>query len=184
MSFVVINYTEFNALFERLSQTEFEYGFIPDTRAGWVFMWDEVVEKPVFGHGPRMGFPGYQVFPYPHNLYMFLFYTLGTVGTVAYAYFFIKIWRRFSQARRYRIRDKMLAGTPRLGLLILIVFLASEGRMELMRFDLHDYQQYFSMILGVFLAFSDMVRSRALQSQPAKKRRAPAVMQTAIYNGP
>jgi hypothetical protein len=73
---------------------------------------------------------------------------------------------------------------PRLGLLILVIFLVSQMRIELMRFHLHDYQQYFSMILAVFLAFSDRVRLRALQAQPVKKRRRQTVMQTAVYHRP
>ncbi len=184
MSVVVIDYTEFDSLYERLSDTEFEYGFIPDTRTGWVSLWGYIVEKPVFGHGPRMGVAGRASIGYPHNLFMYLFFTLGTVGTAAYAYFFVTLWRRYSRARRYRINDKMLSGMPRLGLLILVIFLVSQMRIELMRFNLHDYQQYFSMILAVFLAFSDRVRLRALQAQPVKKRRRQTVMQTAVYHRP
>jgi hypothetical protein len=178
----VIQYTEFNVLFERLANTEFERGFIPDSRAGWVHIWDQVIEKPFAGHGPRLGIFGYQQMPYPHNLFMFLFYTLGTVGFAAYTYFFWKIWRRFSQARRYRIRDKFLSGTPRLGMLILVVFVVSEMRIEFMRFFTHDFQQYIYMLLGMFLAFSDMVRIEALQSRAAEKkvRRRPAIIGTAI----
>jgi O-antigen ligase len=183
MSIVVVTYTDFNSLYERLASTQFGRGFIPDSRQGWFYIWEFVVEKPFLGHGPRLAILGYQQITYPHNLFMYLFYTLGGVGLVAYAYFFVKIWRRYSRAKRYRVADKMLSGMPRLGLLILVIFLASQMRIELMRFVLHDYQQYFFMILAVFLAFSDMVRIRSLRSQPAPRRKRQVVLQTAMHDG-
>jgi hypothetical protein len=182
-SVTVINYTQFDILFERLAETEFEGGFVPDSRQGWFGIWDQVIEKPIIGHGPRMGIDGVTEMPFPHNLFMFLFYTLGMVGLAAYTYFFWKIWTQLSRARRYKTKDKFLSGTSSLGLIILVMFLASEMRMELMRWTLHDYQQYFFMILGVFLAFSDMVRYGARQSHASRqksKRRKQPVIGTAV----
>lgn len=190
MAFVIVNYTEFGSVFSRLQDTEFEQGYIPDTRSGWVDLWDQVVEKPILGHGPRLGLstevlrgnPGYRYMPHPHNLYMWLFYTIGGVGLAAYAYFIVALWRRYSRAGRYSLDDKILSGMPKLGLLVLVIFLVSELRMELMRFALHPYQLYFFMLLGMFLAFSDLLRSRALRSQPVRKKRLTGFTPAAMRN--
>ncbi len=184
MSVVVVKYTQYGVVFERLAETQLGPGFVPDSRAGWFVLWDQIVEKPVLGHGPRMGLEDKQEMTYPHNLYMFLFFTLGSLGLAAYAYFFWGIWRRFSRAARHKVRDKFLSGTPRLGILILIIFFVSEMRMEFIRFILNDYQHYIFMILGVFVAFSDMVYFGALNKSVSKKRgarrRPKAVIGTAV----
>jgi O-antigen ligase len=187
MSFVVVTYSEFGTVFERFSGTTLERGFIPDSRAGWVNIWDQVIEKPIFGHGPRMGIMGAQEMTYPHNLFMFLFFTVGAVGFLAYAYFFWCVWINLFRARRFKIRDKFLSGTPSLGLLILIMFIVSEMRIEFMRFVWHDYQQYFFMLMGGFLAWADMVRAEARQSRSLNKksaRRRQPLVGTAIPTQP
>ena len=166
-AFVIVQYTQYNVLFERLEKTKFE-GYVPDTRVGWYDLWDRIVEKPVIGHGPRMrlmdeetrNVPGYIPLPYPHNAYLFLIYTIGFVGLLAYIWFFAELARQYWRGRRNRAEDPLLRGMPRLGLAILVLFAVSEMRMELFRENLTDYQQYLFMLVGAFLAFSHLAMSR------------------------
>lgn len=166
-AFVMVQYTQYNVLFERLESTEFQ-GVIPDTRVGWVGLWDEVISKPVFGHGPRLGIdaetakriPGYAAIPYPHNAYLYLIYTVGFVGLVAYLLFFFALVRQYWQAARSRAAEEaFLRGLPRLGIAILVLFAVSEMRMEMFRFNLHAYQQYLFALTGAFLAFAHLARA-------------------------
>lgn len=166
-AFVIVQYTQYNVLFERLEGTKFE-GFVPDTRTGWYGLWDRTIEKPIIGHGPRMTLidqdkrriPGYVPFPYPHNAYLYLIYTIGLVGLFAYIWFFSELARQYWRSRSNRAEDPLLWGMPRLGLAILALFAISELRIEMFRGHLADYQQYLFMIVGVFLAFSHMAKSR------------------------
>ncbi|MCR4347322.1 MAG: O-antigen ligase family protein [Sulfuricaulis sp.] len=166
-AFVIVQYTQYNVLFERLEGTEFK-GYVPDTRVGWYDLWDRIVEKPVIGHGPRMRLmneetryvPGYKPLPYPHNAYLFLIYTVGFVGLLAYIWFFSELARQYWRSRSNRAEDPLLRGMPRLGLAILVLFAVSEARMEMFRENLTDYQQYLFMLVGAFLAFSHLAMSR------------------------
>ena len=164
---IIVQYTSYNMLFSRLEATEFQ-GVVPDSREGWFDLWPRVIEKPVIGHGPRMKIedeghrriPGFVPMPYPHNLFMYLVYTVGVVGLSAYSFFFIQIWRRYSRARRLVSDDKFLNGLPRLGMIILAVFAASELRIDMFRYITHDYQQFLFMILAIFLGLTEVLRRR------------------------
>lgn len=165
--FVIVKYTRYNVLFERLEATEF-VGLLPDTRVGWSEMWGEIVSKPVFGHGPRLRLenevvrriPGHTRIGYPHSGYLYLIYTVGFVGLLAYAWFFSVLARQYLMGRISRARDPLLRGLPRLGIAILVLFVVSQGRMEMFRYMLHAYQQYLFMLVGVFLAFTHLALSR------------------------
>lgn len=167
ISLVMIRFTQFNILFDRFESTEFE-GFVPDTRSVWVDIWPRVVESPIVGHGPRLRLwqdqdvfrPGYTPMPYPHNLYMYIFYTIGGMGLLAYVILFFRIGARYYRSSRFEVEDKVLDGLPRVGLIVLVVFAASEMRMEMLRFSLHDYQQYLFMVLAAFLALSNIKITR------------------------
>lgn len=165
---LIVQYTPYNLLFVKLEGTEFVHGVVPDSRIGWISMWDEVVSKPVFGHGPRLRMmnehnrriPGYRSIPYPHSLYMYLMYTVGLVGLLAYLWFFAALAHRYWKGGYGWPKDPLLRGFPLLGLTILVMFMASETRIEMFRFHLHAYQQYMFMLFGAFLAFSHLAREQ------------------------
>lgn len=166
-SVIMVRYTSFNMLFDRLESTEF-HGIVPDSREGWFELWPRVIEKPLIGHGPRMKMhqeqsrriPGFVPMGYPHSVYLFLLYTVGIFGLVAYLLFFMRIGWRFFQSRWLVSDDEFLNGLPRLGLIILAVFAISEFRIELFRYILHDYQQFLFVILGAFLGLNELLRRR------------------------
>jgi len=169
-SIIIVQYTQYNIMFERLENTEFE-GLVPDSRQGWFGLWDEVVAKPVFGHGPRLrlddqhsrNIRGYTPIPYPHSAYLYLIYTVGFFGLFAYLLFFfllaLQYWKG-GRAARVTV-DPLLRGLPLLGLVVLVVFASSQVRMEMFRYILHAYQQYLFMLTGAFLAFSHLAMNRA-----------------------
>jgi len=162
-AYTIVRYTQYNVLFERFEQTEFHDG-IPDTRSGWVSMWDQLVSKPVVGHGPRLRLydehnrkiPGHSYISYPHNAYFYLIYTIGLVGLLAYIWFFLKLALQYWKGTSNQAKDALLRGLPRLGVAILVLFAVSQLRMEMFRFTLHSYQQYLFMLIGAFLALTHL----------------------------
>lgn len=167
---IVISFTNFNVLFDRLLGTEFEEGF-PDTRhAAFEMTVERIPEAFVLGHGPRLKLieeelrviPGYvPLGGYPHNLYLFLLYTVGVVGLVAYLGFFGSMYRQFWQAKRYRSDDPLLNGIPRLAIVLLVVFLVDQLKIEFLRFKLNDAQNYLFALWAILLAFSDLLVTKA-----------------------
>ena len=108
VSLLIINFTRYNVLYERIADTEFRDG-IPDTRASvWPIAWSEIKRKPIVGHGPRFWlfnhwdrqFPDHTPMSYPHNLYLFILYTVGILGLLAYLIFVYSMFQKFRKARK------------------------------------------------------------------------------------
>jgi O-antigen ligase len=175
MSIVVIQFTNYGQMYDRLQATEFEEG-LPDTRAGtWADIWPRIFDKPVLGHGPRLRlyndhaqpYPGTAVINYPHNLYLFLLYTVGLVGLIAYLFFFAWLIFRYKAGVRKSIDDPFVHGFIKLGVLLMIVFLIDQMKVEFLRFLTVDYWHYIFSIFAIWLAFADMARNGDLASRPA-----------------
>jgi len=168
VALAVVQLTEFNVLFKRLGEPEFE-GVVPDTRTlPFESALKRIPESPILGHGPRImlineaerRIPGYEPFGgYPHSLYLFLLYTVGITGLLAYLVFFAGLLFRWQSARSADTPDKMLKGLPELAIILMLMFLASQSRIEFLRFILNDYQNYMFALWGMLLAYSDNLKS-------------------------
>jgi hypothetical protein len=156
---VVINFTDFNLLFDRLAETEIEGG-VPDTRQVWPTTLELIQNKPLIGHGPRLGFSqetlalkgAPEVVQFPHNLYLYLLYTLGILGLVAYLAFFARMYRDYSRSRLVPHDDPMLRGLGRLGIVLLAVFLIDQMKIEFLRVVTTEYQHFVFMLWGALAA--------------------------------
>ena len=148
-------------LYDRFRDTEFE-GFTPDTRVGWKYVVKRIWERPVIGHGPeiirpevdsqRRNWPeGYIKF-YPHNLYLFILYTTGVVGFIAYGIWAVTYWRILCREnRRKRPYRGLGKGLPTLGMVVFIIFLIDQLKVEFLRSGLLDYQHYIAALFGMFV---------------------------------
>ena len=131
-SFVMVKYTQYNVMYQRLSETEMD-GFIPDTRSGWVYVVQKILEKPFVGHGPRLvaegelevgqRLPKGELGRYPHNLHLYILYTVGIVGWFVYAAWGIGYLNNLMVAKRIAPPGKFLSGLPKLGIIIFFVLL-------------------------------------------------------------
>lgn len=157
---IIIQNTQFDRLYERIAATELKYG-IPETRMDpWKIAVDRISQKPFLGHGPRVQFDPETIYNarldwiagHPHNLYLFLLYTVGIVGLVAYLILFAAIYRYLWGARNNNFKDELVRGLPRLGIVLMTVFLVDQMKVEFLRFALADYQQYMYAIWGFLLA--------------------------------
>lgn len=160
MSLVVVTFTDFNVLYERLIATEVKEG-VPDSRSFiWPLAWERIQDAPLIGHGPRVRLieeelrqiPGHMFMPYPHSAYLFLLYTVGVVGLLAWVAFFFALYIRFRRAKRNPHPDPFIARLPKLSILILVLFLVDQMKVAMLRFNLSDYQQIIFVLLGGLLA--------------------------------
>ena len=167
MSIIVINFTNYGQMYERLQATELEGG-LPDTRVGtWSNIAPAIAEQPLLGHGPRLRlyndmaspYPGTEVFNYPHNLYLFLLYTVGAAGLIAYLWFFGWLILRFKAGTRGSSGDSLTEGFVKLGLLLMIVFLVDQIKIEFLRIGFIDYWHFLFAFFAMFLGFADLARS-------------------------
>lgn len=178
---ITVNYTDFNQLFVRLTATEVEEG-IPDTRlVVWPMAWAEIEKKPVFGHGPRLrlvgddrrgAYKGHTVIFYPHNLYLFLLFTVGVVGLIAFLIFLgtplYRCWRLSKKA----VNDPYTLGFAKIGVLIMIIIFVDQIKVEFLRFDLVDYWHFVFALLGFLVAGCDFAGRRAVSGEPVPRYRA------------
>ena len=176
MAVVVVQYTEFNVLFDRIENTEMD-GVVPDSRSGWEFMLPKVLEEPILGHGPRLrlhadtydNHRNIYPMPYPHSAYMYLMYSIGGVGLFAYFLFFLSVWMHFIRASKTATDDKFLGGLPKLSIIILLMIAISQIRMEMFRFITNDDQQFVLMLLAALLALTQARKSAAPSPEKISK---------------
>ena len=174
-SIIATTYTDFDSLFTRLAETEIESG-IPDTRSiVWPVAWQAIKEKPILGHGPRLRFDGedtgarykgHLYILYPHNLYLFLLFTTGVVGLMAYIIFLLTPLVRCALVLRHSTAETYEVGFARLGVVIMAVIFVDGIKIDFTRFALVDYWHFIFAIVGLLIATCD----RALGSRPRRGR--------------
>lgn len=159
-SHIMINYTTYNVIYDRLLGTQME-GFTPDTRGGshgWSSVVEKIIEKPVLGHGPRIIRPDKhgkltegEYGRYPHNLYLHILYTMGVIGFFAYSVLGVRYLTILRQSKiNLDKNDNFLYGLPELGIIVFAVFLFDQMKIEFLRDHLLDYQHYLSVLFGMF----------------------------------
>lgn len=175
---ITINYTDFDRLFDRLTQTEIREG-IPDTRSVvWPMAWEAIKQKPIFGNGPRLSLMDaqtraykdhIQIF-YPHNLYLFLLFTVGIPGLTAFLIFLgtplLRCWKLSRQSS-----DPFVLGYAKIGVLVMIIIFVDQIKVEFMRFDLVDYWHFVFALLGVLVAICERLRMESPANAPAADSR-------------
>jgi len=164
---VATTYTDFDLLFTRLADTEIESG-IPDTRSVvWPVAWQAIQEKPILGHGPRLRFDGEEggaryknhlYILYPHNLYLFLLFTVGVVGLIAYIIFLVTPLVRCWSATRRSISESYEVGFARVGIVFIVIVFVDGIKIDFARFVLVDYWHFIFALIGLLIATCDRIK--------------------------
>jgi O-antigen ligase len=163
IALVVVNFTEYDMLFDRLESTTVEGG-VPDTRADtWPHTWERIQEAPLLGHGPKLWISidrqdlvaDIPFIMYPHSLPLYILFTTGMAGMLAWITFFTQMILRLIRARNIDPTHRGMGGIPRVGLAILIVIFASQIRIEFLRMSLLDYQHYLFVLFAFLLGSAD-----------------------------
>lgn len=159
---IVVNFTQFGGLFERLGDTEFSEEGMPDTRqAVWPPTWREVVKSPLVGHGPRFRFQNegrgqryeeHEYIAYPHNLYLFLLFTVGIPGLILFMLFLLTILTRCWQSMSRPNAPPYYQDLARTGVIVIFLFIVDGIKIEQMRLNLADYWHFFFGLCGIILA--------------------------------
>jgi len=168
MASLTIKYTKFNVLYERLAGTRIEHGMLDTRDVVWRVAWEEIKEKPILGHGPRLRLidehlrkipgrhiPGHLILIYPHNLYLYIWNTIGIVGLFAYFLFFTNVFLRLVRKLHQEHDSDFAHGFIKLGMIILAVFMIDQMKVSFLRFTLNDYQHYIFMLLGMIIGTAD-----------------------------
>ena len=167
-SYITYKYTTFNVLYGRLAETEVS-GAVPDTRKGWPEYIEEVTNvSPVFGTGVRLlllgdivdertgkmksNAPLDKVRGYPHSLYIYVYFTMGVVGLVAYAIFYLILVGYVRRPRYDYPDDPLMSNMHRLALFVLAVFAVDQFKIEFLRHSYVDYQNFITALVSFFLA--------------------------------
>lgn len=172
----VATQTGYESVFYRLANTEISESGVPDTRQKGFSLTMERLESGsiLFGNGPRLRLideherriAGYEPLGfYPHNLALFLVYSIGIVGLLSYVIFFSALFFLIFRAQKNRSDDKALRYLPSLGVVFMVTFFLDQLTIEFLRVILSDYQHYIFFVLGMLLAFS-----RLAQRQGDRKR--------------
>ncbi len=168
---IIINYTDFNLLFDRLAETEIDEEGLPDTRSNtWPAAWARIQERPIVGQGPQLqlvdeiygkpGAPPRQ--SWPHSLYLTLLDSIGIVGFVAYMAFLLRLLQRYYSHRNNFCGDPTASGLPRLAIVVMLIFFVDQIKIEFLRSEATEYQHFLFMLWGSLLALTEGVRSSAI----------------------
>ena len=185
-SAIAVAFTDFGAMFERMSRvTETKEG-VPTTRAEtWPIAIEKIKKHPWFGEGPhfltaeeaeamnqmRMEYDELgeleTVFdPYPHSLYLYLLRTVGIFGLIAVLWFFIRSWFILRAGLRIERADNHGAAIVRLGVVLVPAFLIAQITLEFIRPTTMDYAEFIFALMGSLIGTCD----REWQNSPALVR--------------
>ncbi|MBK1644856.1 hypothetical protein CKO25_09380 [Thiocapsa imhoffii] len=171
-SAIVINFTDFNRLFDRLSETEVEEG-IPDTRSVvWPLTWERIQLSPIVGNGPqwKLSEETYQKrgvlkqIPMPHNLYLYIVGTIGVIGLIAYLFFWMRMMYFFYQGAFSQFSENNNGSIPKLALILMAVFFIDQMKVEFLRSETTEFQHVMFMLWGALLALSSKSTLRSLST--------------------
>jgi O-antigen ligase len=99
---------------------------------------------------------------YPHNLYLFLLFTVGITGLIAFLILLGTPLYRCWKAARQGTEDLVTLSFLKTGVVVMIVIFVDQIKVEFMRYTLVDYWHFVFALLGVLIAVCD--RSKMLQT--------------------
>jgi O-antigen ligase len=158
---------------DRFTDTTFE-GFVPENRTmTWMPALKEALEKPFFGHGPYYDIGvGLTKRMWPHNGYLFCFFTLGLFGLMAFLWIIARVIKVSKSWRRPGVRNTRLGDFLALAQIWLFVLLLEQLRTDHQRDDIYPYIVW--MCFGVIVAGAAIAQRKlaaaAAQSPTASTR--------------
>ena len=146
---ILDEYTLAISMTDRLLGTKMQ-GLTPDTRVGvWKPAFMKSFEHPFFGHGPHYDTGFGLTFQYwPHNGYIFYFYTIGLVGVGAFLWVCTLLLKRSLTFRRPGVRGTRLGDLATIFHIQLVMLMIGQLRTDHQRDEVHIYVIYlvFAMV--------------------------------------
>ncbi|MCK4414196.1 MAG: O-antigen ligase family protein [Candidatus Eisenbacteria sp.] len=140
-------------LLTRMAGTYVERG-VPDTRRqAWAYAWDLIRERPFLGHGPYFGHeeasPGGKAV-WPHNAFLYYFFSIGLVGLPCYLLLLWRVWRRTWAGKRLKVGGISLArGLTAVWHIALVQFIIGQMRTDHQRGDVYVYLMWIIFAFGI-----------------------------------
>lgn len=162
-TYLIVTYTPYNFLIDRLEGTEVS-GIEVDSRKGLIPAYlHEIKERPLFGHRPMVELPegvkSIKRLPMPHNLYIYLLYSIGSFGFLFFMSFFAALFLSlFIAGRKWVNENVRLKSFPGFCKIVFFVFLVQQYFISFNRWETRDYQQYIFLLFGLFCALPDIAQ--------------------------
>ncbi len=164
-SVIVITYTDFGQMYDRLGQVTETEGGVPTTRAAtWPVAIEKIKKDPWLGEGPyfptaetaeELSWVRSSMDPFPHSLYLHLLRTVGILGLVAVVGFFLQALLLLWRARLRPALSPYQSAIVRLGPILIAAFLIEQVRLEFNRQETMDYAQFIFALVGLLIGASD-----------------------------
>jgi len=163
---VLDRYTFAASMTDRLLHTKME-GLTPDTRVGvWKPAFMKSFEHPFIGHGPFFDTGGGLNIQYwPHNGYIYYFYTIGLAGLGAYLWFCTLLVKRSLIFRRPEVRNTTLGELATLFHGLLVMMLLGQLRTDHQRDDINMHLVY--LCFALVAATAEIIDRQARAPAPA-----------------
>jgi len=139
---IVANYTVSGSLFDRVVNTTFEKGLVPDTRTNaWGIAMERGMKHPLFGQGPGWDFAaGINTGVWPHSLYLFYFNSFGIVGLAAFLFLMYRILRAtIPGVKASLMRSPFPQAFLKIMHVVIVVFLLDQIKIEYLRNKIYTF---------------------------------------------
>jgi O-antigen ligase len=158
-------FTNATSLSARIMATEFSGG-VPDTRKNtWKPALVKGLEHPFVGHGPYYDIgEGLAKQMWPHNSFLFLFYTVGVFGLLAFLAVLYHVWGYSLSFRLPNVRGSTLADLSKILCTILVVTVLQQMRTDFQRGSVYPYMIW--MIFGLITATGLLLRDQSANKPP------------------
>ncbi len=165
------------SVLERFSNTRFE-GFVPENRTmTWGPTLEEALEKPFFGHGPYFDTGlGLTKRMWPHNGYLFYFFTLGLFGVLTFLWVLGKTFRESRIWRAPGLRGTRLGTFLAIAQIWFFVLLLEQMRTDHQRDDIYPYIVW--MCFGVIVTGAAIARRKLAEGAVQSPGAPPASMRS------
>jgi len=172
MEFILVNFTTSGSVLDRLLGTTF-VGFLPDSRTGWVDVWDRVLDHPFVGHGPYYdlglagGLTGRGLYTHiwPHNQYLFYAHTIGLIGLGAFLFVSGRLLHVSFRFKAKSLKESSYAESLMVVLhVMLLVFLVDQIKIDYLRNDIYLYFPW--ILMGMIAATHRIIlRQRSARAE-------------------
>jgi len=140
-------------LLTRMFDTYVERG-IPDTRRqSWSYVWQRIADRPWLGHGPFYPLEGLSLSgkaAWPHNAFLFYFFSIGLVGLPTYLFLVGRVLKRTWVGHGLEVgRASFARGFAAVMHIAVVQFLIGQLRTDHQRADVFVYLMWILFALGI-----------------------------------
>lgn len=171
MELALTSFTRSGSIIDRLMGTYF-VGFIPDSRGGWVRIWERAMLHPWVGAGPyydlgmSQGITGKGLYTYlwPHNQYIYYVHTVGLLGATAFLFIALRLLYLSARSRGRGLREASYAKSLMVVLhVMLAAFLLDQYKIDYLRNP--SYQYFPWMLMGLIAASYRIIKAEESRSR-------------------